>query len=504
MVNCSAIKVLENNETQWILLNDDKDTISMLLQSCRSILNRLNILYNDNDTNIDDNNTPIDTNYDIETLCLKSNTFIKKDTVIFHEKPLVIAYGDDIETFNIAVKPLILKTIMVTKTSCDANDVDVVMSFFFPSNHIALLSSFSKLSLLTQNEILSLSSPLLKEIPQALTKALYYFTDLVLMDNAIKGFGLMQSPDVIVKLLLIFSANVFGTNVSDDGVQFVALFKRGCRINHSCCSSNANWLINNTKHRDLMLTFVSTRDIAVGEEITQCYFDRERWYSKHLRLSSLKASRYFNCNCTDCTSNTDVHRNFYCRNCNLLGSLIAVMSDNNSISLKCANCDNTPNKETTLSLLHKEKYWEEQAVSLAYDASISKLKEIECLYESIASDAPLHWTICEIADYLSAYSTKNIKKIGLIYRRINSLNYNSKQITNCAIGAIISYIKITQNLIESNKREDIDMRTFIKNELDFILKVNNISYTISSEDYDNHYIVFLVLVYITLQSLKEI
>ena len=500
MLNGSAIKVLEDNETRWILLHDDKD-IAMLLQSCRNMLNQLKILYNDE--NIVEDHTPTmtqGTSYDMDNKCLRSNAFIKKGSVIFHEKPLAISYDDDIEIFNITVKPLILKTIIYIKSSFDANDIDVVMSFFCPSNHIALLSSFSKLPLLIQNEILSLSSPSLQEIPLTLKKALYYFTDLVLMDKTIKGFGLMKSPDVIVTLLLIFSANVFGTNASAD-FEFIALFKRGCRINHSCCSSNANWIINKTNHSDLILTFQSTRDIAIGDEITQCYFDRERWYSKHLRLSSLKDSRYFNCHCLDCTSNIDIHRNFYCRQCNLLGSLIVVSSDDNTIEMKCINCGNVPDKEMTSALLKKERTWEETAVSLASDASISKLKELERLYESIIIDAPSHWTICEIADYLSAYCTDDMKKAGLIYRRIHSLNYNSKQLTNVAIGAIISYIKITQKLIESNNLEGI--RTFIKNEMDFILKVNNISCT-TYDNYDNHYIVYMLLVYITLHSLKEV
>jgi len=489
----NAVKVIDaSNETQWILLND-----TMLLQSCLGILKELRKLYNHDQKQIMSPKSFDNCYYDMENRCLKSNVCIKKDTVIFQEQPLSILRDTDIEAFNNAIKPLILKTIIHINNICSKDSVNSVISFFMPSSHIALLSTFSKLSLEIQSEILSLSSTSLEDLPIALHKALYFFTDLILNDKKIKGFGLRKLvPDTIVRLMLIFSSNVFGSQNED--FSFVALFKKGCRINHCCCSSNAHWTFD--KESECLIVF-STKDIADKDEITQCYFDRERWYSSHMRKSFLLESRYFTCCCSDCTSTIDEHRNFYCTQCKSLGTLITVI-DEDKEKLKCLNCQYVPDEGVILSLQEKEKSWEEQAFLLASDPSNNKPGELESLYDSLIQFGPLHWTNCEIADYLSSICSNDVFKIGLIYRRICSLNFNSeKATTNIAIGAIISFIDIAQNLIESNTAE-VHIKKFIKNEKEFILKVNNINITcpICDDDDENHYIVFWLLVFITLQS----
>ena len=315
-LDANAIKVIDTsmNETRWILLTDH----TMLLQLCLDMLKELRKLYNHEQKQIISTKSFDNCYYDMEEKCLKSTVCIKKDTVIFQEQPLSILRDTDIEAFNNAIKPLILKTIIHINNICSKDSVNSVISFFMPSSHIALLSTFSKLSLEIQSEILSLSSTSVEDIPIALHKALYFFTDMILNDNI---FGLRKLlPDTIVRLMLIFSSNVFGSENEDFG--FVALFKKGCRINHCCCSSNAYWTFDRENE---CLLVISTKEILAEQEISQCYFDRERWYSIHMRKSCLKESRYFSCYCSDCTSTIDEHRNFYCTQCNNLGTLVTVI-----------------------------------------------------------------------------------------------------------------------------------------------------------------------------------
>ena len=497
-LGANAIKVIDasmNETTRWILLTDH----TTLVQGCLGMLKELKKLYNHDQKQIISTKSFDNCYYDMEHKCLKSTVCIKKDTVIFQEQPLSILRDTDIEAFNNAIKPLILKTIIHINNICSKDSVNSVINFFMPSSHIALLSTFSKLSLEIQSEILSLSSTLFEDIPIALHKALYFFTDMILNDNKIKGFGLRKLlPDTIVRLMLIFSSNVFG---SQEDFGFVALFKKGCRINHCCCSSNAYWTFDREKES---LLVISTKDILAGQEISQCYFDRERWYSSHMRKSCLKESRYFSCCCSDCTSTIDEHRNFFCSQCKSLGTLVTV-KDKEKEKLNCLICQFVPDKEVMSLLQEKEKSWEEKALLLATDPSNTNTGELESLYDSLILFGPLHWTNCEIADYLSSICSNDVLKIGLIYRRICSLNFNSKKVTtNIAIGAIISFIDITQNLIERSKKKptaEVHIKKFIKNEKDFILKVNNINITCPTcDDDENHYIVFWLLVFITLQS----
>ena len=60
-----------------------------------------------------------------------------------------------------------------------------------------------------------------------------------------------------------------------------------------------------------------------------------------------------------------------------------------------------------------------------------------------------------------------------------------------------------QNILKSDL-SFIDIKDFIQKEMDFILKINNIDSSIhaSNEFHDNHYIVFLLIVYVSLQSLN--
>lgn len=490
-----TMKVIEENETRWILLSDDD--IETTKQSCLEMIIELKKLYNNDEKEVDESDGSVnDTYYDVNSKCLKSKRFIKKNSIIYsEEKPLVIAYDNDINTFNTNIKPFIIKTIYHINNTCDKDGVNAVMNFLIPSSHIVILSLFSKLSLIIQNEVLSLSSTPLEDIPNALKKALYFLADLIVNDDSkTNGFGLRSLlPDTIVRLILIFSSNVFGSQSQNDEFSFIALYRYGCRINHSCCNSNAHWVINTNNGN---LTFISTRDISIGDEVTQCYFDRERWYSTQLRKEFLKESRYFSCQCIDCSSSKDYHRNFCCSQCHGLGSLIVTgVSD-----MQCIKCDYIPNKDETLRLFKEEDNWQKLAVSLAINADSCKHKELEDCYESMKQYAPLHWSNCEITDYLSSLSFTDIKKVGLIYRRIVTLNYNSKSVTNIAIGAIISLIDITQDLLAKVTLSSIDVKNFTKNEMNFILSVKNITYK-SCDDYDNHYLVFYLLISIALQSL---
>jgi hypothetical protein len=264
-LGANAIKVIDAsmNETRWILLTDH----TILLQSCLGMLKKLRKLYNHDQKKIISTKSLDNCYYDMERKSLKSTVCIKKDTVIFQEQPLSILRDTDIEAFNNAIKPLILKTIIHINNICNKDSVNSVISFFMPSSHIALLSTFSKLSLEIQSEILSLSSTSLSSIPIELHKALYFFTDMILNDNNIKGFGLRNLlPDTIVRLMLIFSSNVFGSQNEDLKIGFVALFKKGCRINHCCCSSNAYWTFDRENE---CLLVISTKDILAEQEISQ-------------------------------------------------------------------------------------------------------------------------------------------------------------------------------------------------------------------------------------------
>lgn len=492
-----AIKVIENNETRWILLNDKKDIDEML----NKLLKTLNILYIDK--NDDDNDLILNERiheshfyYDSNNKCLKSRIDIKKNTFIFNERSMLYCNENEIQAFDNAVKPLVLKTIIRCSNNMNKDDVTKIYQFFIPSSHLALLSSFSKLSYDEQKEVLSLSKP--QEIPNTLYEALHYFIELVLNDSKLQCISLRRqySVDTLVSLLLIFSTNVFGTHNNGE-FEFVALFKYGCRLNHSCCSSNTTWKIGNNdniNNNSNILTFISTTDIHKGEELTQCYFDRERWYPTHLRKKLLQESRFFNCNCFECKKKIDEKRNFYCPSCRSLSSLVIL--ENNS--LNCKSCNHIPHNCENIFTI--EKLCEDIVMDLVNDPSEANFENIQHIYSNFTETGPLHWTNCEISDYLQSQYTSSIKRIGLIYRRIKSLQYNSKSITtNIEISAIISYIEMAQKLLKKDDYSLIDIKDFIQKEISFILKVNNIEYT-EHRSYDNHHIVFLLLVHVSLQN----
>jgi len=501
----NGIKVNENNETRWILLNDKNDIDLML----NTLLKTLYIFYNDNNDNLIMNDEIIDENkifyYDIDNKCLKSKKNIKKNNIIFNEKSILFCNKKEIKEFDIAIKPLVLKTIIkCSNNHMKKNDIEKIYQYFMPSSHLALLSKFSKVSDDVQKEILSLSKP--QDIPLILKEALQYFILEVLNDTNLQCMSLkrLYSIDTLVELLLIFSTNVFGINDNGEEFEFVALFKYGCRINHSCCTSNAIWKIgttntnsnNNNNNNNIIVTFISTKDINIDDEVTQCYFDRERWFPKHLRTKLLQEARFFNCNCFECKQNIDNKRNFYCNSCSSLSSLIIL--ENNS--MKCLSCNFIPHHSE--DILKLEKLCEDIVMDLINDVSKAKAN-IHNIYNKLITIAPLHWTNIEISDFLQSQYTSDIKRIGLIYRRIKSLQYNSKSInTNIELYAIISYIEMIQNILK-NDLSLIDIKDFIQKEMDFILKINNIdSIHTSNEFHDNHYIVFLLIVYVSLQSLN--
>ena len=220
MIN--GIKVIENNETRWILINDKSD-IDVILNKLLKRLSR-NYDNNDNDIDLKANNTTGEKNfyYDSDNKCLKSKAYLQKNSIIFNEKSILYSNKEEIKAFDIAIKPLVLKTIIqCSNNNMSKDDITKVYQFFIPSSHLALLSSFSKLSDDEQIEVLSLSKP--SEIPIFLKDALRSFIELVLIDanlncNRLRG---KYPIDTLVSLLLIFSTNVFG-NCDNDEFEFVA------------------------------------------------------------------------------------------------------------------------------------------------------------------------------------------------------------------------------------------------------------------------------------------
>ena len=232
----------------------------------------------------------------------------RKDT-LFTEKPLLFSSNKEISIFSQLTRPLYLNLLSET----DYWDRDTVSEFLLPCSHLSPILGFSQLSNENQVRILMLACPMEdfdSVIISAVRKLAKQFKNCALLK-------LEHIPiDTIVKLIFICGANVFG----DSNGEWVGLFSMGCRSNHSC-SPNAAWDFNG-----IVLRFVALEDVDEGDEITQSYIDRERWYPTHQRRKVLKLSRGFYCQCPRCSASYDNTRSFHCMNCHNLRGLWPISS----------------------------------------------------------------------------------------------------------------------------------------------------------------------------------
>jgi len=203
--------------------------------------------------------------------------------VVFEESPLIQANSSDIDSFTTVIRPILA----VVLSKCDQAHRDLVCDFLTPLSFLSLVAVYAPVHIETKKIIMDLHCPK-DSINLAIIYALELLAKIFLSSNI---FNLSESgvlEEDIVRLIIISATNSFG---SADG-QWVALFKLGCRTNHSCLP-NCRWNFDGRS-----LTFYALRTIVENEEITHAYFDRERWHPTHIRRNALLKNRFYSSHVT--------------------------------------------------------------------------------------------------------------------------------------------------------------------------------------------------------------
>lgn len=340
------------------------------------------------------------------------NKRIPKNSIIITEKPLLKADQEIINLYTKYSRNIYLKIL----STIPRENRDEVANYFLPCSHMAPILRFPKCNFSTQQQILSLSCPK-ENLSLVILGALFQLAEIL---KLWKPFNLIDlSVETIVDLAVICAANVFG----NEREGWIALFEKGCRINHSCLP-NLEWKFNGT-----FLQFITLKDIKSTEELTQSYFDRERWQPTHIRKLALWTSRHFDCGCDLCQQPSDDKRRFRCPSCGSLDSILmpVVMSEHKIAafakslpvpsfpSVYCRSCAAVLSAEETLHLLSIEGDWEAVVLQLSKLADTSTgidpnavsvqdscLPTVLSVWEQQLQFAPLHWTCLDTADFIQS------------------------------------------------------------------------------------------------------
>jgi hypothetical protein len=182
-----------------------------------------------------------------------------------------------------------------------------VASFLLPGHCFALIAKYPSISRKLQDEVLNLCCPI-EAFSKTIIEALRSLADLMT-----SSFTTLPAA-TILRLLVISSSNVFG----NDDLSWLAWFRLGCRVNHSCLP-NSSWSLTQPEQSSSSckrkgnptLVFTALCNIPPGTEITHSYLERERWYPRKRRQDTLFAARGFVCGCQDCSI---AHKNSDCSN----------------------------------------------------------------------------------------------------------------------------------------------------------------------------------------------
>lgn len=155
-----------------------------------------------------------------------NHSTIKKGDILFFEQPLLISFEKEIDLFTELLRP-ILASILATFNKCDRAKV---AEFLLPGNHFSPILAFPHCSETTQADVMHLQCPV-DLISDA--SCLFSLRSLATKLKESNKAGLSKvSENTIFRLLIICAANVYGGE--DDSIgKWVALFKLGCRVNHS-------------------------------------------------------------------------------------------------------------------------------------------------------------------------------------------------------------------------------------------------------------------------------
>jgi hypothetical protein len=296
-------------------------------------------------------------------LGLFTNKELNKNEIIFNEKPLIIITNELIDYFVINTRSDYLHILSIISSSMTSSTSKAIMNYILPCEHYSLIMLFSSMTPVNQSEILQLCCPE-DSIPSYILDTLNQLA-ILFKNNKLLNLQTI-SIAIITKLIIICASNVFGDIQNTYNNKWIALFSKGCRINHSC-SPNSVWEFDGN---ELIVTAINI--IPMNDEITQSYIERERWYPVHIRKATLYESRYFKCNCDACIQEYDNKRRFKCKNCHHLYELYASTkstcinntynNNNNNLlqRMKCRNCNiiYNMNNDTMYinSLLDKEVY----------------------------------------------------------------------------------------------------------------------------------------------------